>query len=145
MKKAILMLLASFFTLFASAQIKVQGQSSSVKITSVSSSMGVLSFSDKYGYILSLVSSNKYDKAGNYILGETKESAIQTLKDLLELCGTIGDDILTVEVQPGRTCVISKSINAGWLSLKFDRHAGRCRLRDSDIAELIDAIEQFER
>ena len=100
-----------------------------------------LAYLEGHGYLMLLISSNRYDKGGYFRLGDELPAAIQTLSDLLELYGSLGDGNVTVEPWPGRSCLIYQN-RPGWLVLKFDHHAGRCEVRDVDIEKFRKALEE---
>ena len=141
MKRLTIALLLALVATSASAQLNVKSESEVRSIATATSSMAVLAHSDKFGYVMAIKSNNRFDKSGSFILGDEPDGAIKTLQDLLELCETIGDQMITVESSPGRECIISASRKKGWLRMKFERHAGVCELRDKDIEEFIKAID----
>ena len=126
----------------ARAQLNVKSQSSGPEeISAALDSKAKLAYLEGHGYLMLLISSNRYDKGGYFRLGDELPAAIRTLSDLLELYGSLGDGSVTVESWPGRSCLIYQS-RPGWLVLKFDHHAGRCEVRDVDLEKFRKALEE---
>lgn len=143
MKRFYLLVLAILVCTCAWAQLNVKSKSSGPEsIATAASSKAGLIFQEKYGYLMMIVSSNRYDKSGYFLLGKDLDSAVQTLSDLLDLYGSIGDDQVTVEPWPERTCLLYASDRPGWMVFKFSQHAGHCEVWKKDLEMFLAALKE---
>lgn len=143
MKRLTLVVMLALFAISASAQLNVKSKTEGpAAIATAMQSRAILFHSGGIGYVLAVSSDNRYDKPGKFLLGDTEDGAIDTLRDLLDLCVNIDDQVVTVEPMPGCECIISAAGRKGWLRLKFNTHAGICELRDKDVADFIAKIEE---
>ena len=141
MKRLYLLALLLLVCTGAWAQLNVKSSSSGPEeIETALESKAKLAFLEGRGYLMLIVSSNRYDKGGYFLLGQEPDGAIQTLEDLIGLCDSLGDGNVTVEPWPGRTCLIYSN-REGWLVLKFSNHAGRCEVRKKDLEKFQRALE----
>ncbi len=143
MRRFLLFLAVLFTCVSASAQLNVKGASTSPEsLATAPSSRAGLAFHGDRGYFMMLLSSNRFDKAALFKLGDSRDEAVKTLEDLRGLCGSIGDQVLTVEAWEGKTCTIAAAERSGWISVKFKQHAGFCELRDKDIDKFIKVLQE---
>ena len=141
MKRFFLLCLSLFMCAGAWAQLNVKSQSAGPEeIATALDSKAKLAYLEGRGYLMLVLSSNRYDKGGYFRLGDDVPSSIRTLSDLLDLYDSLGEGNVTVEPWPGRSCLIYLS-RPGWLALKFDYHAGRCEVRDADLVKFREALE----
>lgn len=142
MRRFVLLSLLLFTCVGAWGQLNVKSKSAGPEdIATALPSKAKLAHLEGRGYLMLLVSSNRFDKGGYFLLGEELDGAIRTLDDLLDLYGSLGDGNVTVEPWPGRTCLIRCSDRPGWLILKFSNHAGICEVLDEDLVKFRAALE----
>lgn len=90
-------------------------------------------------YYMSIPTSNDFDDPFFFYIGEDKESAVQTLKDLIDICDTIGkDDMITVD-NHGKDLVISKGL-AGAIYLQMPGYAGIASTIKSELNKFLRAL-----
>ena len=141
MKRIYLLILALLVCTGAWAQLNVKSKTPAAEdIETAMESKTKLVHSESSGYLMLIISSNRYDKGGYFLLGEELDGAIKTLDDLLGLYDSLGDDTVTVEPYPNRSCSI-RVIRPDWLRLKFAHQAGYCELRKKDLEKFRAALE----
>ena len=139
MKRILITLIALMSVCFsANAQLNVVKTQKQTEVVAKGTYGAILALDEKYGYVLGIASTNRYDRVGMIMLGTTKQEAITTLRDLYELCSSIGKEVVTIVPYEGETCTIQAGDIKNSLRLKFDDHAGYCILMNKDLQKLID-------
>ena len=125
-----------------SAQLK---QTSKVKVTTLATiRMGVITVAQsEKGISMSLTTNNRFDNPGFFFLGETKESALASIDDLIQLLdeSTEGEAI-TVESSPGEQCQLipQKQLGLKTIYFKFDGCAGMQNMSKAEFEKVREAI-----
>lgn len=144
MKKFILIIIALVaMTCNANAQLNVVKTEKKTEIVSRGNNGALLLLDEKYGYVLAIVSSNRYDDFGMILIGDEIAGAIETLGDLKHLCDDIGDNIVTIEAYAGESCTIRKGLVRNSLRLDFKSNAGYSTLTNKDINIFINYLYEL--
>ena len=144
MKKVILALVLSLVCAGAWAQLNVKSKTPSAeKIDMALDSKATLARFQNIGYVIAFVSSNRYDSAAPFRLGDDLKSAIQTLDDLIGLYDSLGTDWLTVEPWPKSSCDIRCLEQPGWLRLQFSKQAGHCDVAKKDLEKFRSELQKL--
>lgn len=141
MKRVIYIILAMMFLLptQAYAQIKKTGTFKSETIESVR--MGIVSLKVANGeYYLSFQTTNQFDDLMVLKLGETKESAIQSLQDIIEILdGLQGNATQFIDNGYGREFRLSKVMGALYISA--DGYAGNGNTSKGELKKFLKALQ----
>lgn len=145
MKRTLLLLAALLVMLPATAQLKTTGAFQAPKDLGTFRT-GILSVTQsENGIILWITTNNRYDPRGCFILGNTKESAIQTADDLLAFMdGNEPGTMLTAESEPGKECLLTLRSTLGVKVLYFDfaGFSGTQSLTHKELEKIRDTIEK---
>ena len=141
MKKILLLVIAIMtFTPMTNAQIKKTGESNTKTIASARMGIVVLRQSDKDFY-LSMTTTNQFDNAMLLKLGDTKESAKQSLNDLLDILESLeGDASQYIDSGFGRELRLWKLMGALYISA--DGYAGNGNISKSELKKFIKALQE---
>ena len=141
MKKILLLVIAIMtFAPMTNAQIKKTGESNTKTIASVRMGIVVLRQSDKDFY-LSMTTTNQFDNAMLLKLGDTKESAKQSLNDLLDILESLdGDASQYIDNGFGRELRLWKLMGALYISA--DGYAGNGNIAKSELKKFIKALQE---
>lgn len=135
----IIICIMTLLSSMANAQIKKTG---SYKAETIASSrMGFVNLKvDNKGYYLTIPTTNEFDDSMILKLGATKDAALQSLKDLID----VFDSLLKNEMQKidngfGEEFRLYK--NAGALYIHADGYAGMGNLSKSELKKFIKALQ----
>ena len=140
MKKFIIIaMMMVLFPFAGNAQLNVKREAEKFeKIASARTGLVDLMNHDERYYI-AFPTTNQFDDPFIFYLGNDKESAIKTLKDLIELCGTITkEDMLTIDNE-GKELRITKGL-AGALYFAMDGYAGIASTVKSELNKFLKAL-----
>ena len=140
MKRIFLLLtLLVMFPLLGNAQLNVKKQTSKIEtIATARAGYFSLKVQDDLYFIVTNTT-NQFDDPFIILLGEGKESALQTLNDLVSLCGNI-EDGSTIVIQNGEMdCTISNGLMGG-ISFRMDSHAGYASTSKAELNKMIKAL-----
>ena len=136
------MIMAALFCLGfnANAQLNVKRSDTFNKIAS--SRMGMVQLMEHDNiYYISFPTTNRFDKSFIFYLGEGKEAAVQTLKDLIALNDTIKKEKITID-NAGNDLIISKS--AGQMYFSMRGYAGLVATSKMELENLLHSLENKE-
>ena len=146
MKRIILALLIALLPSVSQAQLKIKSKTEAAEtICSYRTGYEKLLYSEDLGYYLCLGSTNRYDKPLLFPLGEDKESAVATLKDLLSLPEAIGnEDMITVEGFVGEQVRISveELLGIKGINFKGEGMAGTGGITPSNLKKMINKLSE---
>lgn len=139
MKRLAFIIALLILPMVCNAQLKVLGESDQHDVLS-SARMGVVSL-DKFGdrYYICSVTTNRFDDQMMFYLGEGKESAMITLRDLIVLCSTIKKKTTTYLDNDGKVIRAYKA--AGGLEFHADGFAGYCTFLKSELNRFMYALD----
>lgn len=141
MKKIIYIILSMMFLLptMADAQIKKTGTFKSETIESVR--MGIVSLKKAENeYYLTFKTTNQFDDLMVLKLGDSKESAIQSLQDILEILDTLqGNATQYIDNGYGREFRLYKVMGALYISA--DGYAGDGNASKGELKKLLKALQ----
>ena len=139
MKKFIIAVIAlmTMFPAIGNAQLVVKDNT---KIETLSSArMGIVRL-DRDGdtYFMCLTTTNQYDDPFLVYIGEDKDSAVQTMKDIVSLFDSIGKkDVVTID-NAGKDCLISKTM--GTLYMSMAGYAGQANITRAELVKFLKAL-----
>ena len=93
-------------------------------------------------FYITLPTSNQFDEPFIFYIGEGKDSAVQTLNDLVDLCGTIEKGSPIVVDNGKDSCTISKGM--GTLNLRQEGYAGYAELAKAELQKYIKSIKALK-
>ena len=141
MKKILLTIMIALTALPLFGQLKTK---SSNKIDNLGSvRMGVITvLQSNIGISMGMTTDNRFDNPGIFVLGEDKDSAIQTLNDLIGILE--GEETVTVECAPSHECDLmpKKQLGVKTLYFYFDSCAGKQNVTRQELEKVIDIIEK---
>ena len=141
MKRVFYIILAIMFLLpiHANAQIKKTGKFKSETIQSLR--MGVVSLKVADGeYYISFKTTNQFDDLMTLKLGETKESAIQSIQDIIDILDSLhGNEIQYIDNGYGREFRLFKIMGA--LYIAADGYAGNGNASKGELKKLLKALQ----
>lgn len=140
MKKLLLIVIA-LITFVPMTNAQIQKKSSTKKETIISLRMGYMTLivSDGY-YYLTMLTTNQFDDAMILKLGNSKESAMQSLTDLIEIASTIEtSECVEIDNGYGRTMRIYKG-GMGGISIYADGYAGSANTSKSEFNKMLNAL-----
>lgn len=143
MKKLLILIISAFCLMpLASAQIQ---KTASNKITTIASCrMGFVNLRLNEGmFFLSIGTTNQFDNMMLLKLGDDKESAIQSLNDLVDILESLtGEDMQGIDNGFGKEFRLYKSLGA--LYIKADGYAGSGNIAKSELNKFIKALEAYK-
>ena len=144
MKKFIAIIVAIVSVVFsANAQLTVKAKADAMqKVATVRVNYSHL-YVDGLGYsIMFMSTTNQFDKGGYFHLGETKEDAIETAKDLIELCNQESGTGFDVEDAAGVEAFIHVGSMLGkpYLDIKTKGNAGTFNITPKELEKVIKAL-----
>ena len=141
MKRVLLLIISTmlFFPTVTDAQIKKTGTFKAETIESVR--MGIVSLKLADGeYYLCFTTTNQFDDLMVLKLGETKESAIQSLQDIIEILdGLQGNATQFIDNGYGREFRLSKVMGALYISA--DGYAGNGNTSKGELKKFLKALQ----
>lgn len=139
MKRLAFIIALLILPMVCNAQLSVKGQGDKMEKIS-STRMGACSLY-KHGerYMISAPTSNRYDKTFVLYLGEDKESACLTLRDLILLCDNIEKDVPVYIDNGTKTCSIHKG-TMGTLAFFQDGFAGFASFSKMEFDKFLTAL-----
>lgn len=134
---AIIISLVIMLPIMADAQIKKTGTYKSETISSAR--MGIVSLRHDKSYYLAIRTTNQFDDAMILELGKTKESAIQSLSDLLDILENLqGKETQYIDNGYGKQFRLHKELNA--LHIHADGYAGVGGITKAELKKFIKAL-----
>ena len=140
MKRILIALIAMMmFCLATEAQIKKTGSMKTE--TLVSLRMGVVTLNQSEGsYYIAMTTTNQFDDAMILKLGDTKESARQSLTDLIDILESLqGNDTEFINNGYGREFRLFKVMGA--LYVAADGYAGNGNMGKSELNRMLKALK----
>lgn len=125
----------------ADAQIKKKSTTKTETILSLR--MGCMNLKLSEGtYYISMLTTNQFDDAMLLKLGNSKESAIQSLNDLIEISSNIsGQECVKIDNGYGRELRIYKGAMGG-ISIHADGYAGCVNTAKSEFRKMLDKLKK---
>lgn len=123
------------------ADAQIQKKSTTKTETLLSLRMGYMKLTLSDGkYVIRMLTTNQFDDALILKIGETKESAIQSLNDLMEICTTItGQDCVRIDNGYGRELRFYKGAMGG-VTIHADGYAGYVNTAKSEFKKMLDQL-----
>ena len=144
MKKILLTLAVVLMALPLSAQLKTTGKNSFKTLGTVRMGVVLVTQGDA-GIAMGVNTNNRFDNPGFFFLGGDKESALQTVKDLIDVLenGEEGD-MITVECAPGHKCdlIPKKQLGIKTLFFYFDDCAGYQNMTRQELEKISSIREE---
>jgi hypothetical protein len=140
MKKLLFIIIAAL-CLIQSANAQIQ-KTGSIKTTTIASCrMGFVNLSLSEGlFFLSIGTTNQFDNMMLLKLGDNKESAIQSLNDLVDILDSLtGDDLQRIDNGFGKEFRLYKLLGA--LYINADGYAGSGNIGKSELNKFIKALK----
>lgn len=144
MKKLCLLFCFMCVSLYSFGQITVMGEFRSYKkIATVRASYSYV-YQTESGYEFVSRTSNQFDNDFHFLLGEDKESAIQSAKDLIGLLENKDFENAIISNKNDK-CVISKMsmLGANYLLLADNKHAGSCNITKKELDKIIQKLNSI--
>lgn len=141
MKKIIIAIISAMILMPTMAEAQIQKKSTSKTETLLSLRMGYMNLKYSEGtYFLTMLTTNQFDDAMILKIGETKESAIQSLNDLMEICTTItGQDCVRIDNGYGRELRFYKGAMGG-VTIQADGYAGYVNTAKSEFKKMLNKL-----
>ena len=143
MKKIFLAFISVLMLIPAIADAQIQKKSSTKTETLLSLRMGYMNLKISDGtYIITMLTTNKFDDAIVLKLGDTKDSAIHSLNDLIDISSTIsGEDCVRIDNGFGRELRFYKGAMGG-IVIKADGYAGVVNTAKSEFKKFLDKLKK---
>lgn len=142
MKKIIIAIISAMILMptMADAQIKKTGENKTQTIASLR--MGIVSLNlSNNGYYIAFHTTNQFDDAMILKIGDDKDSAIQSLKDLIDILETLqGDETQYIDNGYGREFRLWKMM--GTLYISADGYAGNGNVSKGELNRLLKALQK---
>lgn len=142
MKKIIIAIISAMILMptMANAQIKKTGENKTQTIASLR--MGIVSLNhSNNGYYIAFHTTNQFDDAMILKIGDDKDSAIQSLKDLIDILETLqGDETQYIDNGYGREFRLWKMM--GTLYISADGYAGNGNVSKGELNRLLKALQK---
>lgn len=125
MKRIIIIILAALIAFPAAAQLNVKAKAKIEKLGSLR--MGVIDVMQSNKIYIGFSTTNRFDDPCIFYLGDTKESALTTMEEILDFYDNADiDEYMNVQANPEDECIMSISSEFGVpvLHMQFDGRAG---------------------
>lgn len=141
MKKIIILIIA-IMMMPSMANAQIQKKEKTKTETIVSLRMGCMNLKrQKNTLFLSMKTTNQFDDMMILKLGDSVDSAIQSLNDLIDICETItGQDCISIDNGYGREIRIYKGAMGG-ISISADGYAGEVNTAKSEFKRILREIQ----
>lgn len=145
MKRLIAILGCLVVSLTAFAQLNVQAEHA--KLERLGSLRSTYAYLNARGttYFLSIRTTNQFDDGTRFVLGKNAESAIQTLKDLIDAANVMDvDAVLEVMDADGEQAVLvkKKMIGKPYLLIQMAGQAGSSNITPAELEKAIGLIKE---
>lgn len=140
MKRLILLLVLCLIPVVGHAQLNIKGEPVNIETLSTARFGGITLHRRGETYYLGISSSNKYDDPQIFYLGESKESAVQTLKDMMELLGSMEKGTRVQVDNKGKTVSLYR-ISGQSLGIEFGAGAGQYWIAKSEALKFLSELE----
>ena len=137
-------LVMTVFAIPASAQLNITSEQIKVEKVGTLRSTYASLYVEGTTYFLTIRSSNQFDDAFLFYLGDTAEESILTLKDLCSLCETMDTNAaINVEDAKGQKALLIKKTMLGkpYLDITMDVRAGKCNMTLPEFQKAIEMID----
>lgn len=141
MKKILIAIITSMILMPIMADAQIQKKSTTKTETLLSLRMGYMNLKLSEGmYFITMLTTNQFDDAMLLKLGDTKESAIQSLNDLMEITSSIsGQECVRIDNGFGRELRFYKGAMGG-VSINADGYAGTVNTAKSEFKKMRDKL-----
>ena len=143
MKKIIIAIISAMILMPTMADAQIQKKSTTKTETILSLRMGYINLRLSEGtYFIAMLTTNQFDDAMLLKLGDTKESAVQSLNDLIEISSNItGQECVRIDNGYGRELRFYKGVMGG-VSINADGYAGSVNTAKSEFKKMRDKLMQ---
>ena len=141
MKKIFIAIITAMILMPIMADAQIQKKSTTKTETLLSLRMGYMNLKLSEGmYFITMLTTNQFDDAMLLKLGDTKESAIQSLNDLMEITSSIsGQECVRIDNGFGRELRFYKGAMGG-VSINADGYAGTVNTAKSEFKKMRDKL-----
>lgn len=141
MKKIFIAIISAMILMPIMADAQIQKKSTTKTETLLSLRMGYMNLKLSEGmYFITMLTTNQFDDAMLLKLGDTKESAIQSLNDLMEITSSIsGQECVRIDNGFGRELRFYKGAMGG-VSINADGYAGTVNTAKSEFKKMRDKL-----
>jgi hypothetical protein len=143
MKKIFIAIISAMILMPMMADAQIQKKATTKIETLLSLRMGYMNLKLSEGtYFISMLTTNQFDDAMVLKLGETKESAAQSLNDLMEISTTIsGQECVRIDNGYGRELRFYKGAMGG-VTIQADGYAGVVNTAKSEFKKMLDKLSK---
>ena len=121
------------------AQLNIKGQNAKIETISTARTGFITLKCQGNVYYIGTTTTNRFDDPFILYIGEDKDSAIQTLKDLINLCGNMEENTSLIIDNGGRECRITPGA-MGTLYFHSDYHAGFASATKQELTKFLKAL-----
>ena len=141
MKKILIAIITAMILMPIMADAQIQKKSTTKTETLLSLRMGYMNLKLSEGmYFITMLTTNQFDDAMLLKLGDTKESAIQSLNDLMEITSSIsGQECVRIDNGFGRELRFYKGAMGG-VTIQADGHAGYVNTAKSEFKKMLNKL-----
>lgn len=141
MKKILIAIITAMILMPIMADAQIQKKSTIKTETLLSLRMGYMNLKLSEGmYFITMLTTNQFDDAMLLKLGDTKESAIQSLNDLMEITSSIsGQECVRIDNGFGRELRFYKGAMGG-VTIQADGYAGYVNTAKSEFKKMLNKL-----